>query len=124
MTCYYTHPFLFYFSSDKARIRKRTYFVATFKQDTHSIKPEDLLEKVWLHVFWIKNIAGACKEHTSPRDEQKLTSLVAAAELGHILCIEKLLKAGVDMNAVDGNGYSALIQATENNFKDIVWILL
>ena len=28
------------------------------------------------------------------------------------------------MNAVDCHGYSALIQATENNFKDIVSILL
>ena len=67
---------------------------------------------------------GACKEHTSLTDKQKLTSLVAAAELGHIRCIEKLLKAGADVNAVDGNGYSALIQATENNFNDIVSILL
>ena len=67
---------------------------------------------------------GACKEHTSLTDKQTLTSLVAAAELDPIRCIEKLLKAGADVNAVDGNGYSALIRATENNFKDIVSILL
>ena len=68
---------------------------------------------------------GACKTDASPADDkQKLSSLVTAAELGHVQDIKKLMKEGADVNAVDDNGYSPLIQATENNFMDIVSILL
>ena len=77
------------------------------------------------YIYSTKNMEGGCKDYKNPNSEgQKLTSLVAAAESGDTVRIEKLLRAGVDVNAVDCHGYSALIQATENNFKDIVSILL
>ncbi|MEB3768233.1 ankyrin repeat domain-containing protein [Acinetobacter sp. MD2] len=57
-------------------------------------------------------------------DELHLPELVYWASLGDITQIQQLLSAGVDPNQTDEEGYSALQAAAENNYLDVVKMLI
>jgi len=52
------------------------------------------------------------------------TSIIIAAEVNNIKSIEKLLKCGASINAVNGYGNSALHVASKNGYNDVVTLLL
>jgi ankyrin repeat protein len=43
-----------------------------------------------------------------------------AAQNGHVEIVKELVKAGADVNAKDGNGYLAVVQAAQNGYVEIV----
>ena len=57
-------------------------------------------------------------------DELHLPALVYAASLGDIEQVEQLLSQGVNANQADDEGYSALHAAAENNYLDVVKLLV
>lgn len=57
-------------------------------------------------------------------DEINLPELVYWASLGDIARVKQLLADGIDPNQSDGEGYSALQAAAENDHLDIVKLLL
>ncbi len=48
----------------------------------------------------------------------------AAVSRGHIEVVKILLANGADINAKDKNGITALNLASENGYKEIVYLLL
>lgn len=61
-----------------------------------------------------------------PEDDEELhlPELVYWASLGELEQVKQLLRAGSDPNQTDDEGYSALHAAAENNYLDIVKLLI
>ena len=57
-------------------------------------------------------------------DELKLPELVYWASLGDVEQVEQLLADGIDPNQTDGEGYSALQAAAENDHLAVVKLLV
>ncbi|MDQ8935960.1 ankyrin repeat domain-containing protein [Acinetobacter rudis] len=57
-------------------------------------------------------------------EELHLPELVYWSSLGEVEQVKLLLEQGVDVNSIDEEGYSALQAAAENNYIEIVQLLL
>ena len=57
-------------------------------------------------------------------EELQLPELVYCSSLGEIEQVKALLEQGIDPNQTDDEGYSALQAAAENDYLDIVKLLL
>lgn len=57
-------------------------------------------------------------------EELHLPELVYWASLGDLEQVQRCLAQGVDVNSADDEGYSALHAAAENNYLDIVKLLV
>ena len=57
-------------------------------------------------------------------DDANNTALMYAAESGQVHLTNVLLSMQTDVNAMNGHGDTALIQATKKNHKAVVQILL
>ena len=57
-------------------------------------------------------------------EELHLPELVYAASLGEFEQVEQLLSQGIDVNQTDDEGYSALHAAAENDYLEIVKLLI
>lgn len=57
-------------------------------------------------------------------DELHLPELVYWASIGDVEQVQQALEQGVDVNMTDEEGYSALHAAAENNYLDVVKLLV
>ena len=56
--------------------------------------------------------------------DKGFTSLMISAESGHISCMETILDLGIDVNAMEEHGGTALIWASGNGHVDAVRLLI
>ena len=65
------------------------------------------------------------KVNLPPEEKEKLNAqLIKAAENGNKAEVERLLKAGADVDAKDNNGRTALMYASASGYEGIVKILI
>lgn len=57
-------------------------------------------------------------------EELHLPELVYWSSLGDVAQVKSILEQGVDVNSTDEDGYSALQAAAENNYLDVVKLLV
>ena len=70
-----------------------------------------------------KHLGKSKLEWHNPADGGK-TALIKAAEQRHLACVNTLLQAGADCNAVDDEGCSALFRAAARGVVSVVEALL
>ena len=65
------------------------------------------------------------KVNLPPEEKEKFNAqLIEAAKKGDKAEVERLLKAGADVNAKNNDGWTALMKASENGRKEVVEMLI
>ena len=55
---------------------------------------------------------------------KNVTPLIHAADMGHNICVNLLLKAGADMNRINKDGQTCLMAAAVNGYDKVVAALI